>query len=273
MARRRGKFLVALTSTDPDTIQILASLPSESRESFLFWIGPPSPPLLQPSRLSVLAGKKLLASTPPSSSRDRTATWLADVRERNTDALAKLIQAQKERVWAQERQAGYTASVQKDTQQKKDTAARKAALAAELAAKAAQQQRILERRKELLEKLPEEPTEGTDIVTVALRFADGSKGQRRFAGEATTMQTLFDWVDAVFEIEREHVQLQTLTGSHTLRYSETADREAPLLSLQKKMIAFRVTKVEEEVTNNDAAESSAERQCDDESEGEDEDEE
>jgi len=130
--------------------------------------------------------------------------------------------------------------MQNDTQRRRDAAARKAALEAEIARAAAHQQHIQGRRKELLEQLPEEPTgESNAVVVVALRFADGTAGQRRFLKDETQLQTLFDWADAMYAKERETVRLQTLNGSHTFHYE--TDKEFLLSSLNKKMVAFRVT--------------------------------
>jgi len=90
--------------------------------------------------------------------------------------------------------------------------------------------------------LPPEPTDSDQMAvkTVALRFADGRTGQRRFAATART-NDLLDWVDAVFGMERETVQLVTLNGKVSLEWNEddkgTTLEEAGL----GKMVGLRVT--------------------------------
>lgn len=239
-AARRAKFLIALSSTDLDAIQSVATLPASLRKSFVVWVGPPDPPRVPAARLVVLADRAVIASTVPSKNAKSTAAWLQDVRDRSEQTLERLATAVREKTWAKERTTGYATSIEQDLKREKKAAARQAEIAAEMQRKAAHQEMILERRKVLLAQLPEEPSSGG--ITVALRWTDGTKGQRRFASDGTTMGTLFDWVDAVYGIERERVQLQTLTGSHRLRFE--SDRETLLATMKKDMIAFRITEIE-----------------------------
>lgn len=79
---------------------------------------------------------------------------------------------------------------------------------------------IQRRREELRLTLPEEPPPSDDVhvITIALRFADGRTGQRRFMDD-TRVDVLFNWVDVEFEMERENVILTTMNGQQSFEFS------------------------------------------------------
>ena len=105
---------------------------------------------------------------------------------------------------------------------------------------------MAQRREELLESLPDEPEAGGDgVVTIALRFSDGRRGQRRFDGDEA-MSTVFNWVDATFEMERERVELSTMTGQKKFAWSDAEDDDLTLSDAGLgKMTGLRVTEIEE----------------------------
>jgi hypothetical protein len=77
------------------------------------------------------------------------------------------------------------------------------------------------RRKSLLKSLPDEPGVQEDgVITIALRFPDGKSGKRRFLQD-TKLCVVFDWVDAMYGIEREKVELSTMTGRRTFDLHST----------------------------------------------------
>ena len=106
---------------------------------------------------------------------------------------------------------------------------------------------MTQRRSELLESLADEPEAGGDgVVTIALRFADGRRGQRRFDGDEA-MSTVFNWVDAAFEMERERVELSTMTGQKKFAWGDVEDGDMSLSDAGLgKMTGLRVTEIEEE---------------------------
>ena len=155
---------------------------------------------------------KLLAqhhcSPPPNP--EKMAAWLNALRKRHAKQYNAMLHNLKEAQFYKERKEGYKSSVESDiirqVKEKKDEEER-------LAKEEAEKERLAaleERRKELLENLPEEPPkEGS--MTIALRFSDGRAGQRRFTPE-TDMAEVFNWVDAVYKMERELVVLTTMNG-------------------------------------------------------------
>merc|ERR1712238_345023 len=102
------------------------------------------------------------------------------------------------------------------------------------------------RRQELHESLPEDVKNGDNVKKIALRFADGRSGQRGFASNIT-LNVVFNWVDAMFEMERERVVLTTLNGKQIFSWNDedlenTTLEDAGL----KKMTAFRVSETTED---------------------------
>jgi hypothetical protein len=109
---------------------------------------------------------------------------------------------------------------------------------------------LKERRKSLLEALPEEPESvGDGIITIALRFGDGQMGQRRFTDD-TEVDVLFNWVDAVFELERERVILTTMNGQKSFSFGDDQSKTLQDSSLGR-LVAFRVSEKEDEEEKDD----------------------
>jgi len=154
------------------------------------------------------------------------SAWLNALRKRHAKEFAILQKHAKEAVLFQERQEGYRSSVQSDLERQERERREEIERAAHEAEEERRLEAIAKRRKELLESLPEEPPkDGTlDVVTIALRFADGkqSGGQRRFLS-STPMGTVFNWVDAMFEMERETITLTTMNGQSSFEWEEHAD--------------------------------------------------
>lgn len=172
----------------------------------------------------------------------------------------------------QERQRGYKKSILEDTTREvheKEKEERKLQLEKERQEK---ELALQERRKELRENLPEEPSSAsgqTNIVTIALRFTNGKKGQRRFLDDVK-MEQLFNWVDAEFELERETVVLTTMNGSKSFDYDSVVEKGLLLKdSGLGKMAALRVTI---EVKNNEGKDENDDEDDDDESSNSDEEE-
>ena len=140
-----------------------------------------------------------------------------------------------------ERTSGYRDSIQGDREREARERKEEEAREAEERAEVVRKEAVLKRRVGLRESLPEEPVVGGEgVVTVALRFADGRTGQRRFY-DAVGMDVVFDWVDAMFEMEREDVILSLMSGKKSFLYANEGGSTLKEAGLGK-MTALRVTK-------------------------------
>ena len=130
------------------------------------------------------------------------------------------MQAERKEVqYFKERKEGYLESVQSDVQRRKEEEEEEAERMAKEQAERERKEAIANRREELKLSLPPEVKNGVKSKTIALRFGDGRSGQRRFASN-TPFTTIFNWVDAIYEIERELVVLTTLNGKQTFSWDD-----------------------------------------------------
>lgn len=152
---------------------------------------------------------------PPPGSPDVLTSWINATRKRHLRDFAKLQHDRREAVLHRERTEGYRASVEEDAvreaQERAEAERRRQAEEEE-----ERRREELEARREVLrESLPEEPEPGAaGASTIALRFADGTRDQRRFPSDAP-IDSIFDWIDVEHEIERERLELGTMNGSRT----------------------------------------------------------
>lgn len=124
----------------------------------------------------------------------------------------------KELQYFKERNEGYKDSAKND---KERELREKEEEEKRLAAEKEEQERLdaLEtRRKDLLAALPEE-FKGKDCKKIALRFLDGRSGQRHFNPEQA-LTDVFNWVDAIYEMEREKLVLTTMNGKQTFTWED-----------------------------------------------------
>ena len=151
----------------------------------------------------------------------------------------------------QERKEGYIDSVQSDNERKLKEAQEEAERKAKEIKEAARQAEIDARRQELQQALPEDvKTGGDNVKKIALRFPDGRSGQRGFESDQP-LSVVFNWVDAMFEIERETVVLTTLNGKQIFSWNNNSgsdDEEQVDVNTTTledagltKMTAFRVS--------------------------------
>jgi UBX domain len=119
-----------------------------------------------------------------------------------------------------ERQEGYKSSIQDDIQRKAEEEKAEAERAAEEKAEQVRIATIEERRGKLRESLPEEADkDAPETITIALRFADGRAGQRRF-DDSTPLTVILNWADAVFGVEREKIRLTTMNGQKSFSWED-----------------------------------------------------
>jgi hypothetical protein len=211
---------------------------------------------------------------PPPSSPEVMMNWANTIRKRHIREFAKLQHDRKEMQLLKERTEGYKESVKEDKareeREERELQAKKEAEEKERL----RLEKLEQRRKELLEALPEEPEAGSEgVITIALRFGDGSRDQRRFLAEETTVNDLLNWVDATHGMEREKIELSTMNGSKTFVYVEEEDdddEEERNLTLVEaglgKMTALRVTEIVEEVEEEEEEEDEEDSESSDEEE-------
>jgi hypothetical protein len=185
------------------------------------------------------------------------AAWLNALRKRHSAQYSVMQKQLQEVEWYKERNEGYVGSVQKDLERKEAERLAEEKRVAQEKEVEEQKQAIQKRRDEFKLSLPNEKDVGRNGKTIALRFADGSAGQRKFAPD-TPLSTIFNWIDAVYEIERETIILTTLRGDKTLTWG--VDETIREQSLEKaglgRNTGFRVT-IKKEETSEDASSSSS----------------
>ena len=187
-------------------------------------------------------------SPPPTP--ESMAAWLNALRKRHASQFASMQHELKEVQMFKERQQGYRGSVQDDLKRQEQEQRAEEERLAKAAAEQTRQDGLTQRREELAASLPDEPPKETSF-TIALRFPNGNAGQRRFE-PATPLVTVFNWVDAMYGMERELVVLTTMNGQKAFTWDDIGR-----LTLQDaglgRMTGLRVSeKVEKEEVNESA---------------------
>jgi hypothetical protein len=173
------------------------------------------------------------------------ASWMNALRKRHGKTYQSMQTIYKENQYALERRDGYIDSVQSDNERKLKEAKEEAERKKKEVEEAARQAGIDARRQELKDSLPEDLTSGDNVKKIKLTFADGRSGQRGFASDQP-LSVVFNWVDAMFETEREKIFLTTLNGKQTFSWNEEdLDKTTLEDSGLKKMTAFRVSEATE----------------------------
>lgn len=229
---------------------------------------------IDPSTNRLKVTPRLLAQhhcNPPPSNPEIMSAWSSSIRKRHIREFAKLQHDRKELELFKERNEGYIASVNEDRdRQKREEEERERKRVAEEEERKRLEQ-IKERRKELLDALVKEPDAGEGVITIALRFQQPQQQQspssspktRRFNAAATSMNDVFNWIDAVHGMERETVELSSMNGARRFVYVEeetgdssdddeketSRDGESVNRTLEEvglgKMTALRVSVLEE----------------------------
>jgi glutamate synthase domain-containing protein 2 len=172
------------------------------------------------------------------------AAWLNALRKRHAKQYSVMQTELKEVQYYQERKEGYKESVQNDIVRKNQEKEEEAKRAAAEKADKEHQEAIAKRRTELKASLPEEATD-KGAKKIAIRFADGRSGQRRFTGDQP-LSTVFNWVDVMYEIEREKVILTTMNGKQTFTWDEVENEKSLDEAGLGRMTGFRVAEKKEE---------------------------
>ena len=212
---------------------------------------------------------------PPPSTYETLISWMNTIRKRHLREYNKLQFDRKEFQLLKERTEGYAESQQQDKEREEKDEMMKQKKKKEEEKEKARIQLIVNRRKELLENLAEEPDMGEEsVITIALRFTDGVKRdmstcKRRFDASTTTTNDVFNWIDAVHEMEREKVELSTMNGAKKFIYDEDSGEEQTLEGAGLgKMTALRVSEivVGDDIKEDETREEEEESDEEDESE-------
>ncbi|KAL3903313.1 MAG: hypothetical protein SGILL_010492, partial [Bacillariaceae sp.] len=187
-----------------------------------------------------LVPKLLSQHANPPTEPEKMADWMKTLRKKHSQYYQALQKQYQEMEYYKERVEGYAESVKSDTDRKVQEAKEKAEQKAKAEAEARRQAELEERRKELEDSLPEDIKSGPDAKKVSLRFADGRSGQRGFSSDQP-VGTLFNWVDALFEMEREKVVLTSMNGKLTFSWDEESNDTTLDDAGLGKMTAFRVS--------------------------------
>lgn len=223
--------------------------------------------------------------SPPPNTSEKLIEWTNTIRKRHLKYFAKLQFDRKELELYKERSRGYKDSVLGDKVREEKEAEEMRLKEEEMERERDRLRKLEERREMLLEELADEPEVGEDgVITIALRFTDGgankgsSSDRRRFIASETTMNNVFNWIDAKFGIERERLELSTMNGQKTFRYNAEEEEDDEDETLEEiglgKMTALRVTEISldegeedeegEENDSSDDGESEDEYDSDDE---------
>jgi len=186
----------------------------------------------------------------PPPTAESMAAWLNALRKRHAKQYANMHHELKELELFKERNEGYKSSMKDDMNRENEEKMKEKQRLEEEKAEQEREGKLRQRRESLLEELPDEPEQGAEgVITIAIRFSDGRKGQRRFVGEIE-MDKVFNWIDAMFEIEREIIVLTTMNGQKSFSYGEAEGLALEDAGLGK-MAAFRLTEKKEEEDNSD----------------------
>jgi len=194
----------------------------------------------------------------PPPNEESMAAWLNALRKRHVKQYASIQMELKEFALSKERSQGYSNSIQSDGRRIQEEKHKQAQEEERQRLAKQRMEMIQERRQQLYDSLPEEPTNNNNnVITIALRFVSSSPTtatnhniKRRFNND-TPMETVFNWIDAMFEIERETVSLSTMTGQvqkFTWEESQTITLEQAGF---RKMTGLRVTEIILKEDNND----------------------
>ena len=177
---------------------------------------------------------------PPPSPKS-LSSWLTSLRKRHGKQYTAMRTELREIAFMKERTEGYESSKKSDQERiDKERIERERKIDEERLRKE-KEAALKERRKSLLESLPEEPeSTGNGIITIALRFGDGRTGQRRFTSD-TELETVFNWVDAKFEMERELVVLTAMNGQKSFSFEESQEGDTLDDVGLGRLVAFRVS--------------------------------
>ena len=177
------------------------------------------------------------------------AAWLNALRKRHAKQYSAMQKELKEMKWYKERKEGYHDSVQSDVKREEREKEEEEKRLADEEAEKERLEALEKRREELKSSLPEEDT-SSDAKKIAVRFPDGRSGQRRFSPDQP-LSDIFNWVDAMYEMEREKVVLTTMNGQKTFSWDEETNDQSLDEAGLGRMAGFRVSEKKEEDSNEE----------------------
>ncbi len=192
----------------------------------------------------------------PPPSPESMVAWLNSLRKRHMKQYATMHRDLREIAFMKERNEGYKSSMRQDQEREEEERRTEQKRLEEERIQKEKEEALKQRRKSLLESLPEEPSApGDGVITIALRFGDGRAGQRRFMDD-TEIDVLFNWVDALFEMEREGVLLTTMNGQASFSFGEEEGKTLKDANLGR-LVALRVLEKKDRDDEDGSAEVDA----------------
>lgn len=179
---------------------------------------------------------------PPPGAEDMAA-WLNSIRKRHAKHYQKLQKEVEDLAIQKEVKEGVEKSIALDKTREANEAKAEAERKALEEAEAKRAAAVVERRKTFLESLPDDAT-GQNSKRIALRFPDGRKGDRGF-DSGLPLSAVFNWVDGMYEIEREKVVLTSMNGKMSFEWDADDERTLENVGLGKST-AFRVSEKAED---------------------------
>jgi hypothetical protein len=226
--------------------------------------------VLYPSRSSsTVIVPQLIAQhhcNPPPNTQTMVA-WLQSIRQRCRNYYKQMNIELQENEYYKQRIEGYKGSIRTDVQRKHNEQIEKLEREYRIEQQRNHTERIQQRRLQLKELLVPEPppvlAKSTSssklppiVTTIALRFADGTimsslstttkpSDTRRFLTDETTLADVFNWIDVEYEVEREHIVLQSMKNDGTeYRWIEQDEDEEKICNDSSKK------KKDNEIDNN-----------------------
>ncbi|GMH80031.1 hypothetical protein TrST_g2829 [Triparma strigata] len=155
---------------------------------------------------------------PPDS--EAMVPWLKALRKRYGKIIKAMKVANDEENFAREREEGFVKSKKQDQKRKKEEEERKERKRREEAEEAERQLALKERRVQFLASLPIEPPAGEGTTTLSVQY--GSKKEKRRWENSASVEDVFNWIDAEFDVEREKVKLSSANGAKSFLFEEDA---------------------------------------------------
>lgn len=248
-AKQGSYMLWAAKYGSPEAVQAMKRLKQQKKTKFpTLVVAYPAQVIDNTGRPRILP--KLLAQhhcNPPPSPTS-LSSFLSALRKRHSAQIRTMRTQLREAEFHAERRSNYAASLTSDTQRTADEAHARV----EVTRRQEEEQRRLEaveaRRQESRESLGEEPAVADGVVTIALRFADGRSGQRRFrVGDDAAL--LFRWVEGHFDWDRERTAVTDMRGDHELVWTDCDGKTKSVgdyVGVDSTALALRVSLTKEQ---------------------------
>lgn len=181
------------------------------------------------------------------------ASFLTALRKRHSSQIKTMRAQVREAELYAERKSNYQQSIESDALRKKKEIEAAEKQKAKIEKEKLHDQKIKERREKFIEffkQQPEPPANEENVITVALRLADGRNGQRRFRPH-DNMKTIFNWIDGFFEWDQDCLMVTTMRGDKKLEYKDCSEMTiGDYAGVSTNMLGLRISFKKEENDQN-----------------------